>query len=67
MNLRKRKLAKRLAAVGSRVDEQYLLYVNNDEPICFTDYQSVIEAIQKYRERNEIFKLQIFRIETYSL
>lgn len=68
MNIfKRRQIAKRLQAVGSQVDESYMLYVNNVEPITFSTYQDCIDYLQHFRESSEIFKLQIYRIETYSL
>lgn len=64
---RKRKLIKRLSDVGSRVDTSYMCYVNNDDAISFPSYDDVISYLKTYRQETTIFKLQIFRIETYSL
>lgn len=64
---RKHRLAKRLASVGACVDTSYLLYVNNDEPISFNNLDDCKSYLSDYRKDNSIFRLQIYRIETYSL
>ena len=64
---KKRKLRKRFEKIGSQVDVAYLLYLNNQEPIHFPSESDAMKYIQDFRQENEIFKLQIFRIETYSL
>lgn len=63
----KRKMAKRLAKIGSCVDMSFLLYINNEEPISFPTYANCVAYLKEFRENNVISKLQIFRIETYSL
>lgn len=64
---KKRKMAKQLASVGSHVDTSYMIYVNNEEPVMFPSRDECMSYLKQFRESNEIFKLQIFRIETYSL
>lgn len=64
---RNHKLRRRLAKIGSNVDVNYLLYLNNQEPITFPSQEACFKYIQDYRSENVIFKLQIYRIETYSL
>lgn len=64
---RKRKIAKKLSELGSRVDLSYMVYVNNDEPVRLSSKDEVQSYISSYRETNTIFKLQIFRCEIYSL
>lgn len=63
----KRKMLKRLAKIGSCVDTSFIVYVNNDEPISFPHYDDCVAYLKRYRDNNPISKLQIFRIETYSL
>ena len=60
-------MAKRLASVGSRVDTSFLVYLNNEEPRQFDSRDNAISYVEDYRDNNAIFKLQIFRIESYSL
>lgn len=60
-------MAKRLAAIGSTVDISFLLYLNNDEPISFPSYDDALNYLRDYRSQNVISRLQIYRIETYSL
>lgn len=68
MRLRKRKLgSKRLAEVGSLIDTSFVLYVNNLEPISFATKDAAFKYLSEFRSENVIFKLQIYRIETYSL
>lgn len=62
-----RRVAKKLASVGSRVDCSYLVYINNDEPVTFSTHDECMSYIREYRSNNVIFKLQIFRCEVYSL
>lgn len=63
----KRKMAKRLARIGSMVDTSFMVYVNNEEPIRFESYSDALDYLKRFRSENVIHKLQIFRIETYSL
>lgn len=67
INRYKRKVAKRLAEIGACVDTSYLLYVNNEDPMTFGSYDDILSYLQNFRDNNVISKLQIFRIETYSL
>lgn len=64
---KKRKLLKKLSAIGTHVESTYSCYLNNDEAKYFPSQDDVFSYIKAYRENNVIFKLQIFRIETYSL
>ena len=61
------KLRKRLAKIGSSIDTSFLVYINNEEPMSFPSQDSCFDYIKSFRSDNVIFKLQIFRIETYSL
>lgn len=61
------KYRKRLRQIGSCVDVQFLLYVNNEEPMQFADEKSAIAYLKNFRKENEIFKIQMYRIESYSL
>ena len=61
------KLRRRLKRIGSSCDTSYMLYVNNDEPCVFPSRSDVESYLSHYRSENIIFKLQIYRIETYSL
>lgn len=61
------RLRKRLQRIGSSVDVSYLLYLNNLEPISFPSQDDCFQYIKNFRNENVIFKLQIYRIETYSL
>lgn len=64
---RNRKIAKKLVAAGSCVDTSFMVYLNNDEPAVFPTHDDCMDYIRSYRENNCIFKMQIYRIETYSL
>lgn len=64
---KRRKLAQRLARIGSCVDTSYLLYVNNEDAMSFHSYDDALSYLKSFRSDNIIYKLQIFRIETYSL
>lgn len=61
------KLRRRLRQIGTSVDVSYLLYLNNQDPIHFPSQNDCFAYVKQFRNENEIFKLQIFRIETYSL
>jgi hypothetical protein len=63
----KRKMARRLAKVGASIDTCYMLYVNNEEAITFPTKEDCISYLQQFRENNIISRIQIYRIETYSL
>lgn len=63
----RRRCAKRLAKIGSIVDTSYLVYLNNEDPMTFALRDDAYKYIKNYRDNNAIFKLQIFRIESYSL
>lgn len=64
---KRRKLLRKLADVGSSVDVSYMVYINNDEPCVFPSKDDAISYIRQYRLATSIFKLQLFRIEVYSL
>lgn len=61
------RIRKRLKKDGSLVETNYCLCLNNEEPMYFPNRDALRDYLQKYREQNEIFNLQLFRIETYSL
>lgn len=63
----RKKTAKRLAAIGSCVDTSYMLYVNNENPISFPCKDDLLSYLSEFRQNNVISRLQIYRIETYSL
>ena len=63
----KRRIARKLAKIGSQVDDSYMVYVNNEEPITFPSKDNLLSYLKEYRSCNVISRLQIFRIETYSL
>ena len=52
---------------GSIVDTSFLVYINNESPMKFILKDDVIDYLEKYRKGTQIFKLQIFKVETYSL
>lgn len=64
---KKRKLARKLASIGSHVESVYMVYLNNNEPLSFSSKSDLTSYVEHFREENVIFKLQIYRIETYSL
>ena len=64
---RNRKIRKRLNEIGSHVETTFMLYVNNENPMMFDEKRQLVDYLKHFREENEIFKLQIYRIETYSL
>lgn len=61
------KLRRRFRQIGTSVDVSYLLYLNNQEPIHFPSQKDCFAYVKQFRNENVIFKLEIFRIETYSL
>lgn len=61
------KIAQKLAEIGSCVDTSFIVYVNNDEPISFPAKKNLVSYLEEYRTYNVISRLQIYRIETYSL
>lgn len=63
----KLKMRRKLQNVGACVDTSYLLYINNEQPITFALRNDLMSYVQNFRNENPIFKLQIYRIETYSL
>ena len=65
--LERRQYYRRLKSIGTSVDTSYLVYINNDNPVSFPSKDDCYNYIRTYRNETRIFKLQIFRIETYSL
>lgn len=61
------RINRRLKRDGALVESSYLLYLNNLDPISFESRSDLSAYLKKYRVDNEIFKLQIYRIETYSI
>lgn len=61
------RINRRLKKEGILVESSYLLYLNNLEPISFENRVDLSAYLKKFRADNEIFKLQIYRIETYSI
>ena len=66
-NRSKRKIAKQLASIGSRVDSVFVVYLNNDEPVNFNSRSSALQYVSDYRAENVIFSFKLYRIDTYSL
>lgn len=62
-----RKTARQLAEIGSVVDTTFEVYINNDEPRNYPDYESAVAAIKEYRDANVIFSLKVYRINIFSL
>lgn len=62
-----RRLNKRLNQDGVFVSCEFLLYLNNESPMRFESRENLADYLKKYRADNEIFKLQIYKIKTYSL
>ena len=58
---------RRLKSTGDLVETQYVVFLNNVDPIYFNSRAELDDYLSKFRKENEIFKLQIFRVETYSL
>lgn len=63
----KRKYLKRLLSLGSNVLVCYRVVLNDDQPIEFADFNEVVSYLSHFRESNVIYKLQLFRVEIYSL
>lgn len=63
----KRRDAKRLAQIGSCVDTCYLLKVNNEPEMTFAERADLLKYLENFRHENQIFKLEIYRMEMYSL
>ena len=61
------KLKRRLKSIGDLVETQYVVFLNNVDPMYFNSRVELDDYLSSFRQENEIFKLQIFRIETYSL
>lgn len=64
---RRKQLKSALENAGSHVDTSFLVYVNNESPMKFVFKDDVFDYLEKYRKGTEIFKLQIFKVETYSI
>lgn len=64
---RKRKIRKRIHSDGDLIESQFVLFVNNVEPMYFQSRSDLDNYLTVFRSQNSIFKLQIFRIDTYSL
>ena len=62
-----REFYRRLKSIGSAVDTSYLVYINNEQPATFSSKDDAYQFIRNYRKETSIFKLQLFRIETFSL
>lgn len=65
--LKLKKLKRRLKSTGDLVEIQYLVFLNNVDPMYFNSRVELDEYLTSFRKENDIFKFQIFRIETYSL
>lgn len=61
------RINRRLKKEGILVESSYILYLNNLDPISFENRADLSAYLKKYRADNEIFKLQIYRVETYSI
>lgn len=61
------RINRRLKKEGTLVESSFILYLNNLDPISFENRVDLSAYLKKYRADNEIFKLQIYRIETYSI
>ena len=66
-NWKNRRLVRKLSSIGSRVDSSFMLYVNSDAPVQFAEKSSLIQYLSDYRCTNTIYKLSIYRVDTYSL
>lgn len=64
LNLRFRR---RLKSTGDLVETQYVVFLNNVDPMYFNSRAELDDYLTNFRKENGIFKLQIFRVETYSL
>lgn len=67
MRIRKRRMLKRLEAIGSQVNVVYQIRVNNADMIAFDSEDAVYKYLSDYRDNNVIFSLEMYRIEIYSL
>lgn len=63
----RRKVSKRLNSDGVKVDTEFLLFINDFDPRSFSNRDELRDYLQRFRNENEINKLQIYRVETYSL
>lgn len=64
---RRRRIKRQLNAIGSFVESSYMLYVNNLSPMSFPSKDDLVNYLSEFRNENQIFALQIYRIDTYSL
>lgn len=67
MRLKNRKLAKRLASIGSSIECSWLVEINNEPSITFDTQDAALDYLKGYREKNVIFSLKMFRVELFSL
>lgn len=67
LKFRSRKIQKRLDSSGSFIESQYVLFVNNVDPLYFNSRQELMLYLDEFRSHTSIFKLQMFRVDTYSL
>lgn len=63
----RRKISRRLCSDGVKVDTEYLLFINDFDPRSFSNRDELRDYLQRFRNENEINKLQIYRVETFSL
>lgn len=63
----KRKLAKKLASIGSRVESSFMLHLNNEPAMTFQSKEDLLKYLETYRETNTIYSLAIYRVDVYSL
>lgn len=67
MMLSRFRLRRRLNKEGILVENQFVLFVNNVDPIYFNSKKELEEYLSEFRSHTSVFSLQIFKIETYSL
>lgn len=65
--LRMLKIRRRLKSDGVLVESQFVLFVNNVDPMYFQSRADLDNYLNEFRSHTSIFKLQIFRVDTYSL
>lgn len=61
------KLRKRVKKDGVLIETSFALFLNNQDMIQFPSRDALQKYLKEYRTNNEIFKMQLYRIETYSL
>ena len=61
------KYRKRINKDGVLIETKFILYLNNQDAVQFDSRDCMQKYLKKFRENNEIFKMQIYKIETYSL